>query len=91
MFVSPLYQKFTLNLIIVADWKEKSRENGHITSEVIKMKNRKNKSSVPKDNVDFSDDYQIRQNSDYNKHNKAAPDNNIFWEKRSNPLSSKGN
>ena len=55
------------------------------------MKNRKNKSSVPKDNVDFSDDYQIRQNSDYNKHNKAAPDNNIFWEKRSNPLSSKGN
>ena len=43
------------------------------------------------DTVDFSDDYQIRQNSDYNDHCKAAPNNNIFWEKHSNPLSSKGN
>ena len=55
------------------------------------MKNKKNKSSIPKDTVDFTDDYQIRQNSDYNKHNKSAPNNNLFWEERSNPLSSKGN
>ena len=33
----------------------------------------------------------IRQNSDYDDDNKAAPDNNIFFEERSNPLSSKGN
>lgn len=44
-----------------------------------------------KDTVDFKDDYQIRQNANYNQQNKSAPDNNIFWEKRSNPLSSKGN
>ena len=91
MFVSPLYQKYTLNFIIVADWKEKSRENGYITFEVIKMKNKKNKSHVHKDTVDLTDDYQIRQNSNYNKHNKSAPNNNLFWEERSNPLSSKGN
>lgn len=33
----------------------------------------------------------IRQNSQYSDENKAAPDNNIFWEEFSNPLSSKGN
>ncbi|MSS64823.1 hypothetical protein [Velocimicrobium porci] len=33
----------------------------------------------------------IRQLSNYNENNKAAPDNNIFFEARSNPLSSKGN
>ena len=34
---------------------------------------------------------EIRQNSSYQKGNLAAPDNNIFFEERSNPLSSKGN
>lgn len=34
---------------------------------------------------------QIRQNSRYNKQDLPAPDNNIFWEDESNPLSSKGN
>ena len=33
---------------------------------------------------------QMRQNSDYSDY-KAKPDNNIFFEGRSNPLSSKGN
>lgn len=33
----------------------------------------------------------VRQNSKYSDEGKAAPDNNIFWENRSNPLSSKGN
>ena len=33
----------------------------------------------------------IRQLSNYNENNKAAPDNNLFFEARSNPLSSKGN
>ncbi len=33
----------------------------------------------------------IRQNSNYDDNDKAAPDNNIFFEERSNPLSSKGN
>lgn len=35
--------------------------------------------------------YAVRQNSEYNDENKAAPDNNIFFEGKSNPLSSKGN
>lgn len=34
---------------------------------------------------------EIRQNCDYREGNQAAPDNNIFFEERSNPLSSKGN
>ncbi|MGN1206094.1 MAG: hypothetical protein ACI4SQ_03785 [Eubacterium sp.] len=33
----------------------------------------------------------IRENSHYNKENQPAPDNNLFWEDASNPLSSKGN
>lgn len=33
----------------------------------------------------------IRQNSDYSPEGKAAPNNNIFFEGKSNPLSSKGN
>ena len=43
------------------------------------------------DTIDKGDYYAIRQNAHYNSEGKAAPDNNIFWEKRSNPLSSKGN
>ena len=47
--------------------------------------------NIRTDTVDQKDDYQIRQNSHYDKQGKAAPDNNLFWEERSNPLSSKGN
>lgn len=46
---------------------------------------------IAKDTIDKKDYYQIRQNSHYNRQGKAAPDNNLFWEERSNPLSSKGN
>ena len=55
------------------------------------MTHKKEDYKKQKDTVDFKDSYQIRQNSNHNKHNKSAPDNNIFWEERSNPLSSKGN
>lgn len=33
----------------------------------------------------------IRQTSRYTKGNKPMPDNNMFFEERHNPLSSKGN
>lgn len=33
----------------------------------------------------------IRQSSNYDIHNKPLPDNNMFFEERHNPLSSKGN
>ena len=46
---------------------------------------------IRKDTVDFKDSYQIRQNSHYDLNGKAAPDNNLFWNGKSNPLSSKGN
>lgn len=36
-------------------------------------------------------DAAVRQDSDYHDGDKAAPDNNLFFEERSNPLSSKGN
>ena len=36
-------------------------------------------------------DASVRQDSDYHAGDKAAPDNNLFFEERSNPLSSKGN
>ncbi|MBM6828562.1 hypothetical protein H9X85_02805 [Anaerotignum lactatifermentans] len=49
------------------------------------------KKKVPKDTIPAGDLYSIRQNSEYSDSGKAAPDNNIFWEERSNPLSSKGN
>ena len=32
----------------------------------------------------------IRENSHYNEKDQPAPDNNLFWEDASNPLSSKG-
>lgn len=42
--------------------------------------------------VSGNDLYQIRQNSQYDlETGKSEPDNNIFWEERNNPLSSKGN
>ncbi|MCM1284034.1 MAG: hypothetical protein NC180_09390 [Muribaculaceae bacterium] len=48
----------------------------------------------PKMRVDETDDPEIpaiRQKSLYNHNDKARCDNNQFFEKRSNPLSSKGN
>ena len=33
----------------------------------------------------------IREISHYNEKDQPAPDNNLFWEDASNPLSSKGN
>ncbi len=33
----------------------------------------------------------IRQTSCYDENNKPLPDNNMFYEERQNPLSSKGN
>ncbi len=45
-----------------------------------------------KDTVSGSDLYQIRQNAQYDlETGKSEPNNNIFWQERSNPLSSKGN
>lgn len=42
--------------------------------------------------VSGNDLYQIRQNAQYDlETGKSEPDNNIFWQERSNPLSSKGN
>lgn len=52
---------------------------------------KKKADNIPKDTIPRWDQYDIRQNSRYSKNGKAAPDNNIFWEERSNPLSSKGN
>lgn len=52
----------------------------------------KGKNIQKKDTVSGSDLYQIRQNAQYDlETGKSEPDNNIFWEERSNPLSSKGN
>lgn len=48
----------------------------------------------PKMVVDETDDThieEVRQKSLYNQNCKARCDNNQFFEKRSNPLSSKGN
>ncbi len=39
----------------------------------------------------MSEEEMKRQNSDYKNDNRVVPDNNIFFEERSNPLSSKGN
>lgn len=44
----------------------------------------------PNDLVDESNE-EIRQNSQYNDHCQAAPLNDIFFETKSNPLSSRGN
>ena len=46
---------------------------------------------IRKDTVDKKDYYQIRQSSHYDKQGKSAPAHNLFWDERSNPLSSKGN
>lgn len=49
----------------------------------------KNKNTM--DGVSEKRAAQIRQNSRYNKEDLPSPDNNLFWEHASNPLSSKGN
>lgn len=43
------------------------------------------------DRLTIGETMEIRQNSEYGDSGKAAADNNIFWENKSNPLSSKGN
>lgn len=52
---------------------------------------KKENQNIPKDTISTNDLYNIRQNAKYEDGGKSAPDNNIFWEERSNPLSSKGN
>lgn len=44
-----------------------------------------------KDGISEQRATQIRQKSLYNEEDLPAPDNNLFWEHASNPLSSKGN
>ena len=41
--------------------------------------------------LNSTDKEMIRQNANYRKGNRPEPDNNVFFEERSNPLSSKGN
>ena len=60
------------------------------TYEVVCMTKKKS-ATIPKDTISRHDLYHIRQNAHYSDTGKAEPDNNIFWEERSNPLSSKGN
>ena len=55
------------------------------------MKKRYTNQQKASDTISSNDLYNIRQNAHYSKDGKAEPDNNIFWEERSNPLSSKGN
>ena len=57
--------------------------------EVKDMPKKKNKEK--RDTIHGGDLYSIRQNAHYGPGGKAEPDNNIVWEERSNPLSSKGN
>ena len=56
------------------------------------MKNKQDP-KTPKKNVqnNQAQTAQIRQTSQYNDTDHPAPDNNLFWENNSNPLSSKGN
>ena len=51
----------------------------------------KKKNKEKRDTIHGGDLYSIRQNPHYGPGGKAEPDNNIFWDERSNPLSSKGN
>lgn len=53
------------------------------------MDRAENKNSL--DGVSEKRATQIRQNSQYNEEDLPSPDNNLFWEHESNPLSSKGN
>ncbi len=53
------------------------------------MDRAENKNSL--DGVSETRAAQIRQNSQYNEEDLPSPDNNLFWEHESNPLSSKGN
>lgn len=68
----------------------KNCKPANTTYEVVSM-TKKKPDNHPKDTIPRRDLYNIRQNAHYNADGKAEPDNNIFWEERSNPLSSKGN
>lgn len=68
----------------------KKRQFANTTYEVVNM-TKKKADNDPKDTISRPDLYNIRQNAHYSNDGKAEPDNNIFWEERSNPLSSKGN
>lgn len=57
----------------------------------MKKRNLKQNKRTAPDTISSNDLYNIRQNAHYSEDGKAEPDNNIFWEERSNPLSSKGN
>lgn len=57
-------------------------------------KHKKDFDQMPKTNTDLKDTPPANihsQNSNYGKNNIPEPDNNIMFEERSNPLSSKGN
>lgn len=56
----------------------------------MKKNEKKSKKTTARNSSKEVDVYDIRQNSNYSEGNKAAPDNNLFFEERSNPLSSKG-
>lgn len=45
---------------------------------------------ITKDSISKKRAARVRQNSRYNEENLPSPDNNLFWENESNPLSSKG-
>ena len=49
-----------------------------------------NRETPPREIFPDSDPDVIRQTSCYKEGNRAEPDNNMFFEERSNPLSSKG-
>ena len=68
----------------------KNLQPADTTYEVVNM-TKKKADNKPKDTISRLDLYNIRQNAHYSEDGKAEPDNNIFWEERSNPLSSKGN
>ena len=53
--------------------------------------NAKNLSTPDSNGCNDARKRRIRENSHYNKEDQPAPDNNLFWEDASNPLSSKGN
>lgn len=69
------------------------QKNIHTIFEVrmMEQKKYKQKNHQKQDTISGGDLYNIRQNAHYSDNGKAEPDNNIFWEERSNPLSSKGN
>lgn len=60
-------------------------------NEKIKNNHTRAENKNTKDGISEERAAEIRQNSRYNEKNLPSPDNNLFWEHESNPLSSKGN